>query len=351
MALSPTKITPVLDANCLNSANAASEVFPPLATTTTLANDVGAGEQILRNQTHTLNELKANLSGATFTGLVTVTQGTANTSAIVTTANGTGYGINATGGATGGGALLTAGGGNNIGAYGLGRGTQPGIQGLGGNTGPGGNFTAGGGNAAGVTSTGDGSGSGVSATGGATGKGGTFVAGGGNADGLSATGNGTGAGVSCTGGATGPGLSATPGTASIAAIPQCAAKFAGYIEITADEPSQGVTPAANFPIYGPNIAKAACTVEVDGASGPYTKQFAFNVSVVDDVSSGVYSVVFQRALKDANYSVTFGTDTIGLNAACTSRTASGFEFTVYDTSTKMASASTVTVDFNLFGLR
>lgn len=75
MGLSSTKITPVLDANCLNAANAASEVYPPLDTTTVNANDVGAGEQILRNQTHTLNELKANLSGATFTGLVTANAG------------------------------------------------------------------------------------------------------------------------------------------------------------------------------------------------------------------------------------------------------------------------------------
>jgi hypothetical protein len=75
MALSPTVITPVLDPNCLDSSNAASEVYPPLAGTTTTANDVGAGEQILRNQTHTLNEVKADLAGDTFTGLVVFNAG------------------------------------------------------------------------------------------------------------------------------------------------------------------------------------------------------------------------------------------------------------------------------------
>ena len=75
MALSPTKITPVNDPNCLNAANAASEVYPPLAGTTTTANDVGAAEQILRNQTHTLNEVKVAKAGDTMTGLLIANAG------------------------------------------------------------------------------------------------------------------------------------------------------------------------------------------------------------------------------------------------------------------------------------
>lgn len=72
MALDTTPIVPVNDPNCLNVANAASKVYPPLATTTTLANDVGSGEQILRNQTHTLSERKVERAGDTMTGALTI---------------------------------------------------------------------------------------------------------------------------------------------------------------------------------------------------------------------------------------------------------------------------------------
>jgi hypothetical protein len=138
MALSPTAITPVNDPNCLNSANAASEVFPPLATTTTLANDVGAGEQKLRNQTHTLNEVKANLSGANFTGGITVIPVLAGSNAVEGTGNTTGKGGVFTGGATNGTGVLAQGGGAaGIGIEAFGVGVGAGIQTLSSGAGPG----------------------------------------------------------------------------------------------------------------------------------------------------------------------------------------------------------------------
>lgn len=333
---------PVTAMSCPDAGNKLTVAYHRQAVAALLANDA-------LNTTNI--STKVAKAGDTMTGKLDINQGTSNTNALEADGNGTGSGAVFTGGSNGKGAEIQAGGGNNIGAYCVGAGTGPGVSALGGASGSGVVALAGGGNKYGVDATGAGTGAGVYAIGGATGNGAILNAGGGNANGAAATGAGTGSGITCTGGTTGPGITATPGTASTAAVPQKAGAFAGYIEITADEPAQGVSPAANFPIYGPNIAKACCSVEVDGFSGPYTKQFAFNVNVVDDVATGVYSVTFQRALKDANYSVTFGTDTIGLNAACTSRTASGFEFTVYDTNTKLASASAVAVDFQVFGLR
>ena len=75
MALSATPIIPVLSANSLDSAHADSKVYPPQSGTTTTSNDVGAGEQILRNQTHTLNEIKVDIAGDTMTGLLTANAG------------------------------------------------------------------------------------------------------------------------------------------------------------------------------------------------------------------------------------------------------------------------------------
>jgi hypothetical protein len=313
MALSATPIIPVLDPNSLDSAHADSKVYPPQSGTTTTSNDVGAGEQILRNQTHTLNELKANLSGATFTGLVTVTQGTANTSAIVTTANGTGYGINATGGATGGGALFTAGGGNNIGCYGLGRGTQPGIQGLGGATGPGGNFAAGGGNASGVTSTGDGSGSGIVAT----------------------------------GGATGPGITATSATAQTNTAPTCAGRFAGYIQLTGTAPNPGVNPGAANALHVSNMCHARCTIEL-ATGGPFTPISSYNIDNVTEDATGIYTFEFERIMSVADYTVmlTCRSPAFDVHLSLTSTTV--VEINVFNFATRNLDGGTVTVDLLVF---
>lgn len=102
MALDTTPIVPVNDPNCLDAAHADSKVYPPLATTTTLANDVGAGEQLLRNQTHTLNEVKVDIAGDTMTGRLIVGTSTAGQNAIEATGNTSGAGVRGTGGASDG---------------------------------------------------------------------------------------------------------------------------------------------------------------------------------------------------------------------------------------------------------
>jgi hypothetical protein len=316
MALSPTKITPVLDPNCLDSSNAASEVFPPLAGTTTTANDVGAGEQILRNQTHTLNEVKVDIVGDTMTGRLIVGAAAAtNHNAIQATGNGSGAGITATGGATGNGAVIAAGGGNNNG----------------------------------TTSTGSGTGSGVRGVGGATGIGGTFLAGGGNNAGVSASGAGTGAGITATGGATGPGITAVNGTAQTNVAPTVAGQFAGYVQLTGTDPSVTTDPGANNVLHGANICKSWGKVTLSGGS-PYTASDGYNIaSIVDGAFGGQYVVTFTRAMTNTHYSVSFNVMTPG-NVACTvSQGTSSFTFDVYDTTSPGTFVTGQTVQFQVFG--
>lgn len=61
MPLSAVAIIPILDPDSLDTTNNASKVYPPQPGTNTNANDVGAGEQVLRNQTHTLHRRKARV--------------------------------------------------------------------------------------------------------------------------------------------------------------------------------------------------------------------------------------------------------------------------------------------------
>lgn len=349
MALSATPITPVNDPNSLDSSNAASKVYPPQPGTTTTANDVGAAEQILRNQTHTLNEVKVDRAGDTMTGRLIVGAAAAtNNNAIQATGDGTGAGITATGGSSGNGAIIAAGGGNNNGTTSTGAGTGSGVRGVGGSAGIGGTFIAGGGNNAGVSASGAGSGAGITATGGSTGNGGTFTAGGGNAHGIASEGAGTGSGITCTGGATGPGISAVNGTAQTNTAPTIAGTFAGIVQLTGTDPLQGVNPGANNAIHGINICKALCTVEV-GAGGPYTKDEAYNVNSVIDIATGVYEVAFHRAMADANYAITFSTNVLGLVAGVNTKSTGGFRFHVFNTVTGNAVATTTTVCFHVFG--
>jgi hypothetical protein len=232
-----------------------------------------------------------------------------------------------------------------------GNGSAPGVNAMGGATGAGGNFEAGGGNSPGTISTGAGTGAGVQGAGGASGAGGSFTAGGGNAFGLGSTGAGSGAGVVCVGGTTGPGILATPGTAHSSLAPQCAGQFDGFIEIIGDDPAQGVIPGPGHIFYGLSGCKAYCTVAVDGISGPYSKADAHNVSVVDDVATGIYEVTFQRAMLSAFYTVTWSCAALGVGVAIHTKTTGGFRFTTYDTSTKLAVLAVAVVDLQVFGRR
>jgi hypothetical protein len=332
MALSATAITPVNDPNSLDSSNAASKVYPPQSGTSTTSNDIGANLQILRNQTHTLNEVKYAKAGGIITGLVDINQATVNGNALEATGNGTGEGAVITGGATGRGASIQAGGGNNIGAYCVGAGTGPGVSALGGATGSGVVAVAGGGNNYGVDATGTGTASGVTATGGATGNGGIFAAGGGNANGIASTGAGTGSGVTCTGGTTGPGLTATPGTAQTNTAPTCAARFAGYIQLTGTDPNAGVDPGANNVLHAANIIKAWCTLD-----SSYAIRASYNVDTITTVLGDIKKLTFKRAMADNTYGVKIhvhGTTVMsGSHNGLANKNAGDFQFVLYRTDT------------------
>lgn len=241
----------------------------------------------------------------TFTKGLAVTQGTSNTNGITAAGNGTGIGISATGGANARGGEFQAGGGNNLGVYAVGSGT----------------------------------GAGISAVGGSSGSGAEIIAGGGNAVGMRVEGAGSGVGAVV-----------APGTPSLAAIPQCAVQLSGYIEITADDPVQGVVPPDAHVAYGLSFPKAYCSVEV-GTVGPYVREDSHNIAVVDDVALGNYSVTFLRAMAVDTYVVVATSNFAGMGIACHTKTTNGFRFTVYDTSTNAASATVVTVDLVVFGRR
>jgi hypothetical protein len=338
---------PAVSVSCPSDKDPAMAAHIRVSTATHLANDAYRATQITN-----LGNDKVAKAGDTMSDTLDIDATTSNANALEATGNGTGEGAVITGGATGRGASIQAGGGNNIGAYCAGAGTGPGVSALGGATGRGGEFLAGGGNTAGLLATGTGTGPGGILTGGPTGNGATCAAGGsGNGHGVVATATGTGSGIVATGGATGPGITASPGTASSAAVPQCAGKFAGYIEITADDPAAGVIPPDAHVFYGLSGCKAYVTVEVDGASGPYSKDDEHNVGVVDDVATGVYSVDFGRDMASAAYTVSWGCDVLGVGVAIHNKTAGGFQFTTYDTNTKAAVAVTAVVDLQVFGRR
>lgn len=124
--------------------------------------------------------IDASATTVTFPLGITVTQSTANATGIVTTGNGTGYGLSATGGSSNGDAIRGTGIGSGYGVVGTAGTTGVGIRGFGGSTsGVGIHGTATSGSAVyGQTNAGiggeffgGGSSSGVEATGGATGKG------------------------------------------------------------------------------------------------------------------------------------------------------------------------------------
>jgi hypothetical protein len=173
-----------------------------------------------------------------------------------------------------------------------------------------------------------------------------------NAAAVTATGNGSGAGAALTGGPTAPGLTAAPGTASTAAVPQCGGEFAGFVEITAADPSQGVAPPAGRSVfYGLSGCKAYCTVLVAPGAGPYALADDHNIDVVDEVATGIYSVTFLEPMASAAYSVVFSTSFAGRGVSWSNKTANGFRFTVFDTVTQAAIGTALTVDFQVFGRR
>jgi hypothetical protein len=140
----------------------------------------------------------------TGTALVTITQSSANTGALIATGNGTGRGVTATGGATNAtGVQGTGGATNGVGVAGIGTGTGAGVTGTGGATNAAGvTGTGGATNGAGVVGTGAGTGVGVNGTGGGTNAAGVTGTGGATSGvGVQGTGTGPGAGVRAIGGA------------------------------------------------------------------------------------------------------------------------------------------------------
>ena len=166
-----------------------------------------------------------------------------------------------------------------------------------------------------------------------------------NTNAITATGNGTGAGASCTGGATGPGIAAVSGTPQTNIAPTCAGTFAGYIQLTGTDPSAGVNPGANNALHAMAIPKAWASVSVASGAGPYTPADSYNISTVTDVSTGVYDVTFVRAMSNSSYPVVFTANAIGLIACTTSRSTTGFRFTVYDSLTQVAVGNAVAIHF------
>jgi hypothetical protein len=93
------------------------------------------------------------------------------------------------------------------------------------------------------------------------------------------------------------------------------------------------------------IPKAWASVSVASGAGPYTPADSYNISTVTDVSTGVYDVTFVRAMANASYPVVFTSNAIGLIACTTSRTTTGFRFTVYDSLTQAAVGNAVAMHF------
>jgi hypothetical protein len=201
---------------------------------------------------------------ASFTRGIAVTQATADTDAIVATGNGTGQGIDATGG---------------------------------GSDASGGKFTGGATNGFGVQCTGTGAGVGGHLVGGANGRGALCEAGGGNNIGAQCVGAGTAAGVYGVGGATGPGgrFIGNAGDATAEAV-----RAEGYIYLAGTDIGAGVDAGPNR-IYPGLTTKAWAKVSTDGA-GNVTKVNDVGVTSVA-ISGSNIRVTLARAMANANYDV------------------------------------------------
>lgn len=252
MSLTSTALTPVNDPNCLDTANNASKVFEVQSGTPTNKNDADFNNQRLRNQTHTLNEIKVNRAGDTITGTLTISPSGA-------------------------------------------------VQGLVVSAGPASGQTA-------VQGTGNGIGQGAVFSGGTNGAGGTAQAGGGNNFGWRGIGGGNEVGGEFTGGTTGSGIRARAGTASTDTAPTLAALVVdgGMTMTGVVSPKSDVDPGADFCQFPQSMNTASAILESDGA-GNFTvrtvggKKIGFNVASWTGNASGVATVTFTRALPGNNY--------------------------------------------------
>jgi hypothetical protein len=167
---------------------------------------------------------------------------------------------------------------------------------------------------------------------------------------ITSTGNGTGAGAALTGGTTGPGLTAVNGTAQTNSAPTMAGQFAGYIRLTGTDPDEDIDPGANNVLHGANICKAWCVVILSGG-GPYNIEDGYNIDeVVYSGTPDVINVTFARAMANANYSVVFAVEDVNWHACINgTKTTSGFQFSVYNTTDGTLGGSGQTINFQVFG--
>jgi len=216
-----------------------ANIYPPQANSGIASNDVAAGEQALANRTRYL------YNGGPFPTGITVTQSTTDGNAITAEADGSGRGIQATGGDA---------------------------------SGTGGWFLGGETNGIGIEATGDGTGSGAVITGGSTGVGLEVSAGGGNTNGIEAFATGTGFALSCE---------------------------VGGVQFNGTQPTATADPGANA-AHGTNQVKAFAHITTTGlgsTAGDIALVDGYNVaSATFAVGNGVI-LTFARAFANANYSV------------------------------------------------
>ena len=171
-----------------------------------------------------------------------------------------------------------------------------------------------------------------------------------NTNAFAATGNGTGAGASCTGGATGPGIAAVSGTPQTNTAPTCAGTFAGYIQLTGTDPSQGVDPGADNVLHAMAITKVWGNVVLSGGS-PYTPVGSYNVDTVEDTATTAeYKVTFKRPMANNFYAVNISIRSVGFAAAVVGLSATDFTFRVYKTD-DLTSAIDKTIMFTIVGVQ
>lgn len=268
-----------------------------------------AGSNDLRLQINTANVLQATGASITIPVGLTVTQDTANGSAVTATGNGTGYGADFSGGSSNGTAVRGTGVGSGGGGTFTGGATGVGVTGTGGatsGTGVVGTGTAG--NAVGVAGTGQGSGNGVRGTGGATdGTGVRGFGGATNGRGVWATGSGSGIGVVGDGGtSSGTGVSGQGGTPNgigglFTGVGTGVAVqvHTGHASFTGGNPA--ATTGFTNTLTPKNLVKAWGLVTLSGAVA--TLQDGFNIASVTRGAGIDVDVTFATAMASATFAV------------------------------------------------
>jgi hypothetical protein len=231
----------------LNPASQFDETLVTTATEFAAQDEVLANSPILSADLNTIAErafrrTRGLYNGGPYPLGMIVTQSTANGNGATITANGTGRGVEVTGG---------------------------------GSSGTGGWFLGGNTNGIGVEATGDGTGSGAVIQGGATGIGLEVSAGGGNTNGIEAYATGTGFALACE---------------------------AGGVQFNGTQPAKTADPGGNA-AHATNQVKAWAHITTDGA-GNATIEDGYNIATAVPAAGDGVDLTFARAMANALYAVT-----------------------------------------------